>query len=303
MSELTKNITWNDVKDDPNAIKVLDHGFIVLKEVMGSDQTIAESARVSYGVGTKTVNDDRNLIRYLVRHSHSSPLEMAECRFLVKVPIFVWRQWIRHRTANVNELSARYSELPEEYFMPEKWRGQSTTNKQGGEEHIKYTSNTYGEYESVDIPMSAEDVAFDEYRNRLDSGVSRELARSCLPVSTYTMAYWKCDLHNILNFLRLRLDKHAQKEIRDYAEAMYKLIQPKFPLVVEAFEDYQRQAVTFSRMEMNALNHILQRHYGDSEDFKDCLEGELGKDWPSFHGLSKREENEFKAKFNFSTPK
>ena len=247
MSELTKNIVWDDVKHDPNAVKVLDHGFVVLKETMGSDSTIAESARVSYGAGTKTISDDRNLIRYLMRHHHTSPFEMAEARFLVKVPVFIWRQWIRHRTANVNELSGRYSELPEEYYVPDEWRAQSVTNKQGGEEPMFYESK------------NVEEAAFDEYRNRLNEGVSRELARTCLPVSHYTLAYWKCDIHNIMHFLKLRLHSHAQHEIQLYARTIYTLLKDRFPLTVEAFEDYVLNCESFSRMELHLLKEMLKQ--------------------------------------------
>jgi thymidylate synthase (FAD) len=247
MNELTKNIVWDDVKHDPNAVKVLDHGFVVLKETMGSDSSIAESARVSYGVGTKTISDDRNLIRYLMRHHHTSPFEMAEARFLVKVPVFIWRQWIRHRTANVNELSGRYSELPEEYYTPDEWRAQSVTNKQGGEEPMFYE------------PDQVEEMAFAEYRRRLNEGVSRELARTCLPVSHYTLAYWKCDIHNILHFLKLRMHSHAQKEIQSYAESIYTLLREKFPLTFEAFEDYVLNSESFSRMELHLLKEMLKQ--------------------------------------------
>jgi thymidylate synthase (FAD) len=248
MSELTKNIVWDDVKHDPNAVKVLDHGFVVLKETMGSDSSIAESARVSYGAGTKTISDDRNLIRYLMRHHHTSPFEMAEARFLVKVPVFIWRQWIRHRTANVNELSGRYSELPEEFFVPEEWRTQSVTNKQGSEEPMYYK------------PDNVEDAAFAEYRRRLNEGVSRELARTCLPVSHYTLAYWKCDIHNILHFLRLRMHSHAQYEIQMYAQSIYTLLKEKFPLTFEAFEDYVLNCESFSRMELHLLKELLKNN-------------------------------------------
>lgn len=284
MSELTKNITWLDVQCDPEAVRVHEHGFVVLKETMGSDQTIVESARVSYGVGTKTVKDDRSLIRYLVRHHHTSPLEMGEVRLLVKCPVFVWRQWIRHRTANVNELSGRYSELPTEFFVPEQWRKQSGTNKQGGEEPMEYFPNLFGPTEH-DAGLYAEDVGFEEYDTRLKAGMSRELARTCLPVSHYTMAYWKCDIHNLCHFLKLRMDKHAQKEIRDFAEAIYKLVKPKFPLVFEAFEDYQLYGESVSRMEIAALKNLL------------ALVNKNQFDDSHFEGLVGRELAEFKAKF------
>jgi thymidylate synthase (FAD) len=330
MSELTKNITWDDVKDDPNAIKVLDHGFVVLKETMGSDSTIAESARVSYGQGTKTVNDDLHLIRYLLRHGHTSPLEMAEARFLVKVPVFVWRQWIRHRTANVNELSGRYSELPNEFYTPTpgEWRKQSTTNKQGGEESMYYEHNDYllldygdatireqvidtlieegNGTKSEDIHeaanalirirdsekhMRAEEVGFDEYQRRIDVGVSRELARTCLPVSHYTMAYWKCDLHNLMHFMRLRMDSHAQKEIRDYANAIYTLLAPRYPICIKAFEDYILKSVTFSRMELELLGNMLKSSNGTGLTLFTETEGKR-------IGMSNRELSEFAQKIS-----
>jgi thymidylate synthase (FAD) len=250
---------------------------------MGSDQTIAESARVSYGIGTKSISDDRNLIRYLVRHAHTSPIEMAEARFLIKIPIYVWRQMIRHRTANINELSGRYSELPEEFNIPE-WRKQSETNKQGGEEALDY--KPIESFDQDGWVAGAEQIAFVEYKKRLDSGVSRELARTCLPVSTYTMAYWKCDLHNILHFLKLRLDPHAQKEIRAYAQAMYDLLKPKFPITMEAFDDYKLNAVTFSRMEMKILRKAM-----------DDLDKAKFAEPYDFSELSKREIAEFMKKF------
>lgn len=281
MSELTKNIVWDDVKNDPNAIKVLDHGFVVLKETMGSDSTIAESARVSYGAGTKTISDDRNLIRYLMRHHHTSPFEMAEARFLVKVPVFIWRQWIRHRTANVNELSGRYSELPEEYYTPDQWRAQSITNKQGGEEPI--------EYEQWQTGMGySDEIAFTEYRRRLENGVSRELARTCLPVSHYTLAYWKCDIHNMLHFLKLRMHSHAQKEIQMYAQSIYTLLKDRFPITVEAFEDYVLNAVQFSKMESCLLKMIIQN--SKTTIFTEVEAQQMG--------LGKREYQEFAAKIS-----
>lgn len=281
MNELTKNIVWDDVKNDPNAVQVLDHGFVVLKETMGSDTAIAESARVSYGAGTKTISDDRNLIRYLMRHQHTSPFEMAEARFLVKVPVFVWRQWIRHRTANVNELSGRYSELPEEYYTPDQWRAQSITNKQGGEEPI--------EYEQWQTGMGySDEIAFLEYRRRLENGVSRELARTCLPVSHYTLAYWKCDIHNILHFLKLRMHPHAQKEIQVYAQSIYTLLKDRFPITFEAFEDYVLNSIRFSKMELCLLKMIIQNS-------KTTMFTEVEAQGM---GLGKREYQEFAAKIS-----
>jgi thymidylate synthase (FAD) len=259
------------------------HGFISLLDVMPrvvpvgrtADYAIARAARVSTGQSTKSVEEDTALIRYLMRHRHSSPFEMVEFQFNVSLPIFLARQWIRHRTANVNEISARYTELPDDYWLPGEWRRQGTSNRQGGEEPLAYEPNVYSagfqnflldnngdpnvegsedKYHNI-YPWkgSVEDVAFHEYQRRLHAGVSREMARSCLPVSVYTRWYWKCDLHNIFNFLSLRLDSHAQTEIREYAQAMLALITPLVPEAVRAFRDYRLGAVTLSRLEVEAL--------------------------------------------------
>jgi len=217
-----------------------------------------------------------------MRHQHTSPFEMAEARFLVKVPVFVWRQWIRHRTANVNELSGRYSELPDEYFVPEQWRSQSVTNKQGGEEPMEYNRWDTG------AGLHTEDLAFLEYRSRLEAGVSRELARICLPVSHYTMAYWKCDLHNMFHFLKLRMHAHAQVEIRVYADSIYNLLSQKFPIAFEAFNDYVLNAMTFSKTELELIKSMLKPN-----SFSYFSETEAEK-----VGISKREIQEFAQKIS-----
>jgi thymidylate synthase (FAD) len=239
-------------------IKVHDHGLIALLDVMPrlvpqgqtADAAIVQAARVSYGQGTKKVNEDRGLIRYLLRHRHTTPFEMVEFKFHVVMPIFIARQWIRHRTANVNEYSARYSVVPDRFYVPtvENVRQQSTTNRQGGdqpvdvetaEEFLNYLERCHAQYA--------------EYQRLLDKGVSRELARIGLPVSVYTEWYWKCDLHNILHFLSLRMDAHAQQEIRDYATAMFALIKPIVPIVAEAFEDYHTGGAHLTRLELESL--------------------------------------------------
>ncbi len=239
-------------------IKVHEHGMIALVDVMPrlvpaggtADSAIVQAARVSYGQGTKKVNEDRGLIRYLLRHRHTTPLEMVEFKFHVVMPIFIARQWIRHRTANVNEYSARYSVVPDRFYHPsiENVRKQSMTNRQGGEEPIDAgTAQEFLDY------LDRCEAAYREYERLLEKGVSRELARIGLPLSVYTEWYWKCDLHNVLHFLSLRMDEHAQQEIRDYAWAMFELIRPIVPVVAEAFIDYRLEAVQLSRLELDSL--------------------------------------------------
>ncbi|MFN2114667.1 MAG: FAD-dependent thymidylate synthase [Anaerolineae bacterium] len=239
-------------------VPVHEHGFIALVDVMPrlvpegdtADSAIVQAARVSYGRGTKQVSQDRGLIRYLARHRHTTPFEMVEFKFHCAMPVFVARQWIRHRTANVNEYSARYSIMPDRFYRPsvDEVRRQSQSNRQGGEqptdeltaaEFLEFLDEMHGQYE--------------RYESLLDKGVTREQARIALPISVYTEWYWKNDLHNTLHFLSLRMDEHAQKEIRDYAYAMYALIQPLVPIACEAFVDYQFEAVKLSRLEIKAL--------------------------------------------------
>ena len=240
-------------------IKVHDHGLVALIDAMprlvpaGStaDSAIVQAARVSYGAGTKKVNEDRGLIRYLLRHHHTTPFEMVELKFHCVMPIFVARQWIRHRTANVNEYSARYSVVRDRFYKPERQdiKVQSTANRQGREELADdATAEAFLEHlEKV------EQEQYEAYEKFIDAGMARELARVALPVNVYTEWYWKCDLHNILRFLQLRMDEHAQKEIRDYATAMYDLIRPIVPITCEAFEDYFRGGMHLTRLEIEAL--------------------------------------------------
>jgi thymidylate synthase (FAD) len=223
-----------------------------LIDSMGNDAAIVQSARVSYGPGTKSVSDDRALIRYLMRHWHTTPFEMVEFKFLIKCPIFVARQWLRHRTASVNEVSARYSVIPDEFFIPDSLRKQSTTRGQGGEDPYEG-----GEFLVLKQKASC-DLAFHTYDELIAKGVSRELARTHLPQSTFTQFYWKINLHNLLHFLQLRIEDHAQKEIRDLAKQVYELIKPIVPVTCEAFEDFRLGAVTFSRSELNLLKDIIK---------------------------------------------
>ncbi len=221
------------------SVRLVDH--------MGSDAAIVQAARVSYGAGTKSVSDDRALIRYLMRHKHTTPFEMIEFKFHVRAPIFVARQWLRHRTASVNEMSARYSVVDTGFFLPDELRKQSMTRGQGGED-------PYEGSEMLILKQKAScDLAFHTYDELIRKGVSRELARTHLPQSTFTEFYWKINLHNLLHFLELRIEDHAQKEIRDLAKQVYDLIKPIVPMTCEAFEDFRLGGVTLSRLEVEAV--------------------------------------------------
>ncbi|MBS1561259.1 MAG: FAD-dependent thymidylate synthase [Bacteroidetes bacterium] len=237
-------------------ITCLDKGFVRLIDVMGDDDAIVQAARVSYGAGTKRVTEDRGLIRYLLRHLHTTPFEMVEFKFHIKLPIFVARQWIRHRTANVNEYSGRYSEMKDEFYVPslEQIRPQSTTNKQGRSD-LTLPPDLAAQ---IATRMEATQRGlYDEYQSLLGEDLARELARINLPVSNYTEWYWKIDLHNLFHFLRLRIDPHAQYEIRVYGEAMAELVKQVVPIAWEAFEDYILHSTKFSRNELSALASML----------------------------------------------
>jgi thymidylate synthase (FAD) len=239
-------------------IKVHDHGLVALVDVMPrlvpagktADCAIVQAARVSYGEGTKQVNEDRGLIRYLARHRHTTPFEMIEFKFHHVMPIFIARQWIRHRTANVNEYSARYSIVRDRFYHPtiENVRKQSASNRQGGDEPID--ESTAGEFLKW---LDEVEQSYERYEQFLDKGVTRELARIALPVNVYTEWYWKIDLHNLFHFLSLRMDPHAQQEIRDYACAMFELIRPIVPIAAEAFVDYNLDSMRLSRLEIEAI--------------------------------------------------
>jgi thymidylate synthase (FAD) len=239
-------------------VKVHDHGLVALLDVMPrfapagktADFAIVQAARVSYGAGTKQVNEDRGLIRYLARHRHTTPFEMVEFKFHHVMPIFVARQWIRHRTANVNEYSARYSVVQDRFYHPtlENIRKQSSSNRQGGTEPIdSLTAQQFLDH------LDQVEQQYKTYESFLEKGVSRELARIALPVSVYTEWYWKIDLHNLFHFLSLRMDDHAQQEIRDYATAMFALVQPIVPIAAEAFVDYNFEGVHLTRLEVESL--------------------------------------------------
>lgn len=244
------------VKDISEPIQCLDHGFVRLVDYMGNDSAIVQAARVSYGDGTKSVREDAELINYLLRHRHTTPFEMVEFKFHCKMPIFVARQWIRHRTANVNEYSARYSEIMDEFYIPnqEDVRAQSTTNKQGSDHPLEFERATI-------FRKDCSDAAHDSlkrYKSATALGVARELARMNIPVSNYTQWYWKVDLHNLLHFLKLRIDSHAQYEIRVFADAIASIIQTIVPVAFSAFEEYILYSMTLSRKEQRILSTLIK---------------------------------------------
>jgi thymidylate synthase (FAD) len=237
-------------------IRVLDKGFVRLVDYLGGDQRIVQSARVSYGSGTKNVRQDRALIHYLMRNWHTSPFEQVQLTFHAKMPIFVARQWVRHRTASLNEISGRYSIMKDDFYVPspEHIRPQSADNKQGR------STERYAQSEEAEITElfeSEQKSVYATYQKLLEKNVARELARNNLPLSLYTEWYWQIDLHNLFHFLRLRMDAHAQYEIRAYAEALATCAKAVAPIAYEAFEEHVLGSISFSRAECEALSHLL----------------------------------------------
>ena len=261
---------------------VLDHGFVRAIDYMGDDSAIVQAARVSYGAGTKHVSNDEGLIRYLMRHWHSTPFEMCELKLHVKLPVFVARQWIRHRTANVNEYSARYSILDREFYIPEPGQlaAQSTVNNQGRDAVLE------GPEAARVLALLKSDAAqmYDHYEDMLSQegqqGLARELARMNLPMNIYTQWYWKTDLHNLFHFLRLRADAHAQYEIRVYAEAIARMVADWVPLAFAAFEDYRMGGVTLSSKAVDVLKRRLQ-----GEEVTRESSGMSVGEWREFQGV------------------
>lgn len=265
-------------------IPVLDHGFIRVIDYMGDDAAVVQAARVSYGRGTRAANEDRGLIRYLMRHRHSTPFEMCEIKYHIKLPIFIARQWIRHRTANVNEYSARYSVLDREFYIPAPGQlaAQSAINHQGRGDVLE------GEEAARVLQLLRDDATrcYDHYIDMLNedgagapldagrSGLARELARMNLTLNTYTQWYWKIDLHNLLHFLSLRADAHAQYEIRVYAQAMLDTVRAWVPLSCEAFADYRLGAVTMSAQMMGIIRRMLA-----GEDVQQPASGLSKREW------------------------
>ena len=254
---------------------VLDHGFIALVDYMGSDASVERAARVSYGKGTRSKSKTRGLIRYLMRHRHTTPFEMVEFCFHVSMPIFVARQWVRHRTANLNEYSGRYSVMPDAFYVPEeaRLRKQSQTNNQGSANEV-----VDGAADIQKIMEEQQNQSYNNYNNFLDKDVAREVARINLPLSNYTQWYWKIDLHNLLHFLSLRMDPHSQWEIRQYAIIMAEIVKDIVPLSIEAWEDYVLNAVRLTRGD-------IDRHFR-------YYPGDTTK-------MSKREKTEFEDKLHF----
>ncbi len=245
---------WIDV-----TVPVLDHGFVNLLDYMGGDVDIERAARISYGQETRKINETKGLVRYLLRHEHTSPFEMVEFKFHQKMPLFVARQWVRHRTASLNEYSARYSVVRDEFYIPE-----------AGVISVQSSDNKQGRGPEVDPSLAQEvqDKLRTHFRNSHDlylwlldedigAGLAREIARLPLPVAVYTEWYWKCDLHNILHLLNLRMDKHAQYEIRVHAEAMANIVKDSVPITWQAFEEYQLNAVKINEFEITTLRDML----------------------------------------------
>lgn len=272
---------------------VLDHGFVALVDYMGTDADVERAARVSYGYGTRKVSRTRGLIRYLRRHRHTTPFEMVELKFHCAMPMFVARQWVRHRTANVNEYSGRYSLMPLLYYKPEPehFALQSAANRQGREAGAA-DAQLYGD--AVERWNRARRAAGEDYAWMVSHDVARELARIDLPLSTYTQWYWKIDLHNLFHFLSLRVDPHAQYEIRAYAEIMAGMLERVAPLAYEAWADYELAGVHLSRGELVAITRLLEatdeevRHRPGADPLDKAVLEELG--------LSPREGREFLAK-------
>ena len=237
---------------------VLDDGFVALVDCMGDDGSVVQAARVSYGEGTRKVSDDRQLIRYLLRHAHTTPFEMAEVKFVVRVPMDCWRQWIRHRTASVNEYSTRYSLAIDsmQSTHDDEWRSQAANNRQGSAGLLPRSAG----HDLTQSEQELQSLARRVYEERLAAGIAREQARKDLPLSTYTEAYWKIDLHNLLHFLALRMDSHAQLEIRRYAETIgQQIVQPLFPLVWEAFVDYRLESMRLTKLDREVIQRLAAR--------------------------------------------
>lgn len=284
--------TWERCKP----INVLDHGFVRLIQVGGDDQMICDAARISYANASRSmISDDAKLIDYLMEHHHTSPFEQVVFWFHCKMPIFVARQWVRHRTARLNEFSGRYSEMRDEFHVPEldQLKIQSKTNKQGRDE------TTVEGSEDVQKFMAGHNVdAFVRYKHLLGLGMAKELARTVLPLSTYTEWYWQMDLHNLFHFLKLRLDSHAQYEIRVYAEAIAKIVKHEVPMAWESFERHVLHAVKFSKDERDILAMLLGQL---SKEEVDTVRWSMTND-SRFKSSNNRKTNEFFKKLGLDKP-
>ncbi|MBI5476165.1 MAG: FAD-dependent thymidylate synthase [Ignavibacteriales bacterium] len=274
---------------------VLDDGFVRVVDYMGGDESIVQAARVSYGKGTKKVSEDRGLIRYLLRNFHTTPFEMSEIKLHVRVPMDAWRQWIRHRTANVNEYSTRYSIAIDASQKTDagNWRIQAIDNKQGSEGFFDNAIGSKLSEREEELQQFAREI----YQERLQLGVAREQARKDLPLSTYTEAYWKIDLHNLLNFLALRMDDHAQFEIRSYANVIGNEIVSRWcPIAWQAFKDYRMNSISFSSLELKLLKEMVSGNIEEAKKLAEefgwlkLVDGKLSKN---------RERIEFEEKLSF----
>ncbi len=306
---------WTEVQDSDRYVKVLDKGFVGLVDVMGDDAAIVQAARTSYGKGTKSVSEDRTLIRYLMRHWHTSVFEMVEFKFHIKLPIFVMRQHVRHRTANLNEYSGRYSVMTDEFYIPEltRMQSQSVTNKQGsgellqGEELVmahntitRMSADAYAGYLSL-----VNEPGGRPYNREDRQGLSRELARIVLPVNNYTECYWKIDLKNLFHYTKLRADAHAQWEIQEFARALAQFVKQRCPIAFEAFEDYMEHNVMISRLENNLLKSVITYSNELGMSFADSyaqLIKQVGdqKALQMRYGMNKRELTEFETQWQLT---
>jgi len=280
----------------------LDDGFVRVVDYLGADSSIVQAARISYGAGTRAVHEDRGLIRYLLRHRHTTPFEMCEIKFHVRVPMDTWRQWIRHRTANVNEYSTRYSVAIDhaQKTPPDAWRLQSAGNRQGSSGAVD--AQLGGNLSRREAEFQG--IAREVYKERLDAAVAREQARKDLPLSTYTEAYWKIDLWNLMHFLGLRMDLHAQAEIREYANTIgHKIVATWVPTAWEAFQDYHFQSVNLSRLETGIVSRLLAGDLDGAREYAASL-GWLETDAASKQLRRSRERDEFleklRKRFSFS---
>jgi thymidylate synthase (FAD) len=305
----------SDVQGNDRYLPVLDHGFVGLVDHMGDDAAIVSAARVSYGNGTKSVREDRGLIRYLVRHKHTSPLEMCEVKLHLKLPIFVMRQLVRHRTSSLNEYSGRYSVLTDEMYVPNVANilPQSKMNKQGRDGTLSEsdaknaqliiqnaTSHSHEVYKALLNEADGNSMGFSA--DFPEEGVARELARIVMPVAGYTELYWKQNLHNLFHMLKLREDSHAQWEIQEFARAIYALIKPLFPAACEAYEDYIRDSKSLSGMEVELMQALIHRSNEFDLSFKEAYDHitsqfDTEAEFLDHFRMSKRELIEFKNTF------
>jgi thymidylate synthase (FAD) len=300
---------WSEVEQSSAYVKVLDHGFVGLVDVMGDDSSIVQAARTSYGKGTKSVSEDRGLIRYLMKNWHTSVFEMVEFKFHIKLPIFVMRQHVRHRTANLNEYSGRYSVMTDEFYIPEPHRlqSQSVLNKQGSGEPLvgqelhavqdlikNISSDNYNAYLSLMNEPQSNNWGIPDRQ-----GLSRELSRIILPQNNYTECYWKIDLKNLLHYIRLRADHHAQWEIQEFAKALASFVKQQCPMAFEAFEDYMEHSMMISRLEKNLLQDVIKSSNESGIGFAECYYGmkQSVENLAVKYGMSKRELTEFETQW------